>query len=642
MSKATSDVDAVRWFISMGMVRGLTIIVMIIAVAVLMLTTNWRLGLVSLAFVPLVMWRAIMMARALIGTWMAIQAEMGNMTSVLQENLAGMRVVKSFGAREFEETKFESRAASIADYRYRATRLFASQGSLMTFILAVATAGILWFGVREIDAGRLTTGDLVAFILYMGLLAMPVRMSGWVVNIFSWAYSAGKRIYEVLDAESPVKEKPDAIELPRVRGHVSFERVSMTYGSGDPVVRGIDVDVEPGQMVAILGAPGSGKSTIVHLIPRFDDVTDGRVTIDGHDLRDVTLSSLRSNVGIVLQDVFVFGASVKDNIAYGAEGASMDEIVGAAKVAQLDQFVETLANGYDTLVGERGVALSGGQRQRLAIARTILLDPPVLILDDSTSSVDVGTEFEIQRALEDVVRDRTTLVIAHRLSTVRKADLVLVMERGELVERGTPCRAFGKGRLLPAHPRPPACASGRGCGLRKERLIGGRRMSMHDMGRIALDEEDRGVIYDHTVMVRLMAYMVPYGTRVLGTVLLVSVYTGTIVAMPWVIKWAIDGYIATGELDRVNLAAAAFLALASVQYVFNYLHMRLMAFVSQRVLYTLRMDLFKHLQRLSMSYFDRNEVGKVMSRVQNDVQQLQEFLFIVVLSVADVLSLVGS
>ena len=269
MSKATSDVDAVRWFISMGMVRGLTIIVMIIAVAVLMLTTNWRLGLVSLAFVPLVMWRAIMMARTLIGTWMAIQAEMGNMTSVLQENLAGMRVVKSFGAREFEETKFESRAASIADHRYKATRLFASQGSLMTFILAVATAGILWFGVREIDAGRLTTGDLVAFILYMGLLAMPVRMSGWVVNIFSWAYSAGMRIYEVLDAESPVKEKPDAIELPRVRGHVSFERVSMTYGSGDPVVRGIDVEVEPGQMVAILGAPGSGKSTIVHLIPRF-------------------------------------------------------------------------------------------------------------------------------------------------------------------------------------------------------------------------------------------------------------------------------------------------------------------------------------------------------------------------------------
>ena len=437
MSKATSDVDAVRWFISMGMVRGLTIVVMLVAVAALMLTTNWRLGLVSLSFIPLIMWRAVIMARKLIVTWRMVQAEMGNMTSVLQENLAGMRVVKSFGAREYEEAKFEERAASIADHRYRATRLFASQGSLMAFVLAVATGGILWFGIREIDAGRLTHGDLAVFILYMGLLAMPIRMTGWVVNIFSWAHSAGKRLYEVLDAESPVQEKPDATELPRVRGRVRFERVSMTYGSEIPVVRGIDVDVKPGHMVAILGAPGSGKSTIVHLIPRFYDVTDGRVTIDGLDLRDVTLSSLRRNVGIVLQDVFVFGASVKDNIAYGAESATMDEIVQAATVAQLHQFVETLPKGYDTLVGERGVTLSGGQRQRLAIARTLLLDPPVLILDDAMSSVDVGTEFQIQQALEEVVRDRTTFVIAHRLSTVRKADLVVVMERGEVVERGT-------------------------------------------------------------------------------------------------------------------------------------------------------------------------------------------------------------
>jgi ATP-binding cassette subfamily B protein len=437
MSKATSDVDAVRFYVSMGMVRGLTVIVMVVAVAALMLATNWRLGLISLAFVPLVMWRATVMANKLVVNWMLVQAETGRMTSVLQENLAGMRVVKAFGAREHEEARFEEKAATIAHYRYAVTRLFASQGSIMTFILSAATAGILFFGIREIEAGRLTHGEMVAFILYIGLLAMPVRMTGWIVNVFSWASSAGQRLYEVLDAESTVEEKPGAPELPRVGGHIRFNNVSMTYDSGVPVIRDVSFEAERGQMVAILGAPGSGKSTIVHLIPRFYDVTTGSVTIDGHDLRDVTLASLRKNVGIVLQDIFVFGTSIRENIAYGAEDADLEDIVRAAKVAQLHQFIEDLPDGYDTLVGERGATLSGGQRQRLAIARTLLLDPPVLILDDSTSSVDVGTEHEIQRALEEVVKDRTTFVIAHRLSTVRRADLILVVDHGEIVERGT-------------------------------------------------------------------------------------------------------------------------------------------------------------------------------------------------------------
>jgi len=437
MSRATADVDAVRWYVSMGMIHGLTVVVMVAAVAALMLTTNWRLGIISLAFLPLVMWRAVVMASELGAHWMRIQAETGRMTSVLQENLAGMRVVKAFGAREYEEARFEKKAATIAHERYVATRLFASQGALMTFILSAATAGILFFGIREIDAGRLTHGDMAAFILYMALLAMPVRMTGWIVNTFSWAASAGQRLYEVLDAESTVKEKPGASELPRVRGHVRFDNVSMTYNSRVPVIRDVSFEAEPGQMVAILGASGSGKSTIVHLIPRFYDVTAGSATVDGHDLRDVTLSSLRKNVGIVLQDVFVFGTSIRENIAYGAENAALEDIVRAAKVAQLHQFIEELPDGYDTLVGERGVTLSGGQRQRLAIARTLLVDPPVLILDDSTSSVDVGTEHEIQRALEEVVRDRTTFVIAHRLSTVRRANLILVVDHGEIVERGT-------------------------------------------------------------------------------------------------------------------------------------------------------------------------------------------------------------
>ena len=267
---------------------------------------------------------------------------------------------------------------------------------------------------------------------------MPVRMMGFMVNMFSRAHAAGQRIFDVIDAESSVQERPSARPLNGVSGHVKFDRVSMSYEQADtPAVHDIDFEVLPGQLVAILGAPGSGKSTLVHLVPRFYDVTGGAITIDGMDVRDVTLSSLRRNVGIVMQDVFVFGASIRDNIAYGAENATTEQIIEAAKIAQLHEFIEQTPRGYDTWVGERGVRLSGGQRQRLAIARTLLIDPPILILDDSTSSVDMGTEYQIQQALQEVISGRTTFVIAHRLSTVRRADLTLVLDKGEIVESGS-------------------------------------------------------------------------------------------------------------------------------------------------------------------------------------------------------------
>ena len=353
-------------------------------------------------------------------------------------------MVKAFGAREHEEEKFERSAESLAEHSYNIQVLFASRGSMMTFFFSIATGIILWVGGHEVAAGRLSEGEIAAFILYMGLLAMPVRMTGWIVNILSRASSAGQRIFDVLDAESPVQEKPDANPLGRVRGNVKFEDVTLAYDSGPPAVRNVSFQIEPGQLVAILGAAGSGKSTLVHVIPRFYDVSSGRVLLDGVDIRDATLASVRNNVGIVLQDVFVFGASIRDNIKYGVDDASEDEVVQAAKVAQLHDFIQTLPKGYDTPVGERGVTLSGGQRQRLAIARTVLLDPPILILDDSTSSVDMGTEYQIQQALAEVVKERTTFVIAHRLSTIRKADMILVVEGGEIVERGTHDELLGR------------------------------------------------------------------------------------------------------------------------------------------------------------------------------------------------------
>ena len=437
MSKATQDVEAVRMFISMGMVRGLSIFVMVGAVSVLMALTNWRLAIVSMAFVPLILWRALAMSNVLRPTWMRVQEEMGAMTTVLQENLSGVKVVKAFGARGFEEAKFNAKANSVANLTYSATRVFASQGSLMTFIFTAATGAILWYGGREVAVDRITPGGLASFILYMGLLGMPIRMTGWMVNTFSRASSAGQRLYDVLDAESPVTEKADAAPLPRAAGNVAFENVSVSYNEAGSAVRNIDFEVQPGQVVALLGGPGSGKSTIAHVIPRFYDVSEGRITIDGYDVRDVTLSSLRRNVGIVMQDAFVFAASIRDNIAYGLDHVDMDRVVEAAKIAQLHDFIEGLPDGYSTWVGERGITLSGGQRQRLAIARTILLDPPVLILDDSTSSVDMATEHRLQQALDHVINGRTTFVIAHRLSTIRNADLILALENGQIVEHGT-------------------------------------------------------------------------------------------------------------------------------------------------------------------------------------------------------------
>ena len=437
MSVATYDVESTRMFINFGLVRFLQLVILLGGVTPLLLNIHWQLGLISLAGVPLTIYTSGSVGRRLRRIWYSVQHRMGELTTVLQENLAGMRVVKAFGAEESEREKFHIHSFEVAEDSYAANRLRVANSSFLTFMYIGATGLVILFGGRLVIEGSLTAGELTQFLLYLGLLVMPVRMLGMAVNTFSRAMSSGERIFQVLDAQSPVDDRKEARGLEGVKGAVRFQDVSFDYNPLAPALRHISFEVKPGQRVAILGAAGSGKTTIVNLIPRFYDPIDGAVTIDGIDVRDVTLDSLRRNVGIVFQDVFLFHTTILENIAYGANGVTAAQVEEAAKAAQLHQHVVGLPQGYDTVVGERGVTLSGGQRQRLAIARTLLLDPPVLILDDSTSSVDVETEALIRQALAQVMENRTTFIIAHRVSSVRGADLILVLKHGEIVERGT-------------------------------------------------------------------------------------------------------------------------------------------------------------------------------------------------------------
>ena len=437
MSRAITDIEAMRMFVGSGLVRSPYFLVLAAIVSVLMLRLDWRLGLVGMSFMPAVAVISAVVRLRLGRIWRKIQEEMGDLSTSLQENLTGVRVVKSFAADEHEKAKFNADSGKVRRDMVQAARLQAYNGSFILGMYLLAMALIILYGGNRVIDGHITIGELVQFLIYLQILNQPIRHSGMMVNNIARAISAGHRLFEVIDTRSAVREAKGANEMPRVRGHVRFDNVSFSYDGETEVLRGINIDARRGQVVALLGAPGSGKSTTTNLLPRFYDVTSGRVTIDGMDIRDVTLKSLRRNIGIVEQDVFLFATSIKENIAYGREDSTMEEIVEAAKVAQLHDFIEQLDGGYDTVIGERGATLSGGQRQRMAIARAVLLDPPVLILDDSSSSVDAGTEELIRKGMESVMRGRTTFVIAHRLSTVHRADQILVIDKGEIVERGT-------------------------------------------------------------------------------------------------------------------------------------------------------------------------------------------------------------
>lgn len=437
MSRATVDVEQARLFLGQSLLRAVYTLGLLIVIAGIMLAMDWRLGALTLLTVPATILVAHNISIRTTPLWLRVQQQIGIETSVLQESITGIRVVKAFAQEPQQYERFRAANWDVRERSLHANRIAAFNTPFLIFILNSVTVLILLYGGREALVGAISIGTLFAFIEYRSQLAQPIRQVGTLVTHASRASAAVRRVFEVIDALSEVREAPNARTLGAIEGHVRFEDVSFGYHADEPVLSSVSVDALPGQTIALLGETASGKSTLINLLPRFYDVTGGRITIDGEDIRDLTLESLRRNVGVVLQEPFLFSATMRENLNYGKPDATQEEIEEAARIAQLHDFIVSLPDGYDTWVGERGVTLSGGQKQRLAIARMLLIDPKVLVLDDSTSAVDMETEHLIQEALARLMEGRTSFVIAHRLQTAQRADQVIVLDRGKIVQHGT-------------------------------------------------------------------------------------------------------------------------------------------------------------------------------------------------------------
>ena len=437
MTRVTNDVDQVRNFTGSSLLQLVNAIVLLFGSAAILLLTNWQLALVALAIIPVILVIFIFFFRTIGPRFRVVQQKLGNLNTVLQENLAGVRVVKSFGREPYELQRYRAANDDLLKENLAVVRGTTLTFPLIFFISNLGTLAVIWFGGGEVIGGTLSVGELVAFNSYLSFLLQPVFVLGNTATLITQSSTSAKRVFEVVDTPVEVKDKPGALPLGPLKGRVTFDHVSFRYaGSEVETLEDISFQAQPGQTIAIMGRTGSGKSSIINLIPRFYDVTAGAVRLDDQDVRDVTLASLRSQIGIVLQETTLFSGSVRENIAYGRPTATQAEIEAAARAAQAHDFVTGFPQGYDTIVGERGIGLSGGQKQRIAIARALLFDPALLILDDSTSAVDAETEFQIQEALARLLAGRTAFVIAQRLSTVRNADWILLIDHGRLVAQG--------------------------------------------------------------------------------------------------------------------------------------------------------------------------------------------------------------
>jgi ABC-type multidrug transport system fused ATPase/permease subunit len=437
MSRATVDLQGVRFFLGYGLIFFFQNVLTILSVSVVLFFFEWKLALIVLAVMPLLVAIAYRYSHIAHPTLRDVQQKLADVATVAEENIVGVHVVKAFAQEPAEIDKFRGRSELVFDQTLKANRQRATYVPLLSFLPLLAQAAVLLVGARMVVHHALTPGSFVAFNLYLALLVVPLRALGMWIGQAQRATAAGERIFEVLDEPEDIADRPGAPALPPGPGAIRFEHVSFEYTDGRPVLEEIDLDVAPGRTVALIGHTGSGKTTLTSLVPRFYDSSAGRVTIDGVDVRDVTLASLRGAVGVVSQDPFLFSATVRENIAFGRVDLPEDELLGVAQAAQAHEFIERLPKGYDTVIGERGITLSGGQRQRIAIARALAVDPRILILDDATASVDASTEARIRTGLREAMRDRTTLIIAHRLSTIALADEIVVLDAGRIVARGT-------------------------------------------------------------------------------------------------------------------------------------------------------------------------------------------------------------
>ena len=439
MVRLTSDVNQVQQIVLMSLRILTRAPLLLLGSFGLMILTSPQLALIMAALIPATTGMVLVFVAKGRPLFLEVQRKLDKLNTVLQENLAGVRVVKAFVRGDHENARFDAANTDLMDQTIKVIRLFAILVPTLFLFINLGMVAVVWFGGQRVIHETLTTGQVVAFVNYLLSTIFPLLLMGMMVNILSAAQASVHRILEVLDSAPEVQNRPGACTLSDMKGRVAFENVCFSYNHdcSEPVLNSISLVAEPGETVAILGATGSGKSSLIHLIPRFYDVTSGQITIDGTDVRDVTLESLRPHIGVALQDAVLFSGSIRDNIRYGRADATDEEVIAAAKAAQAHDFIVDFPGGYDTQIGQRGVNLSGGQKQRIAIARALLIRPRILILDDSTSSVDVETEAKIEAALEQLMADRTSFVIAQRVSTVLRADKIVVLERGQIAAVGT-------------------------------------------------------------------------------------------------------------------------------------------------------------------------------------------------------------